>query len=175
MYSICREKSGFRYPSLTQIWRSFWLDFLLSFVVVQSLSHVQLFATTWTAARQTPLCSLLSPRVCSNSCALSWWCHPTTSSFVSSGPQSFPASGSFPMSRLFAAGGQSIRASVLVSVLPMNIQGWFPLRLADLISLLSKWLSRVFSSTTVWKHEFFRAQPSLWSNCHIHTWLLEKP
>ena len=81
---------------------------------------------------------------------------------------------SFPMSRLFIAGGQSIGASALASVLPMNIQDWFPLGLTDLVSLLSKGLSRVFSSTTIWKHRFFRTQPSLWSNCHICTWLLEK-
>ena len=91
----------------------------------------------------------------------------------SSCPQSFPASGSFPVSQLFTSGGKRIRASA--SVLPMNIQDWFPLRLTGLITLLSKGLSRVFSSTTVWKHQFFGAQPSLWSNSHIHTWLLEKP
>ena len=115
---------------------------------------------------------------CSNSCPLSWWCHPTTSSSVvpfSSCLQSFPASGSFLMSWLFSSGDQSIGASALASVLPIYIQDWFPLGLTDLISLLSKGLSRVFSSTTVWKHLFFGAQPSLWSNSHIHTWLLEKP
>ena len=80
---------------------------------------------------------------------------------------------SFPVSQLFTSGGQSIGASA--SVLPMNIQGWFPLGLTGLISLLSKGLSRMFSSTIVWKHQFFAAQPSLWSSCHIHTWLLEKP
>ena len=85
--------------------------------------------------------------------------------------QSFPAIGSFLMSRLFASGSQSIGASA--SVLPMNIQSWFPLRLTGLISLLSKELSRVLSNTTVWKHQFFRSQPSLWSSSHIHTWLLE--
>ena len=104
----------------------------------------------------------LSPRVCSNSCLLSWWCHTTISSSVTrfSCPQSFPASGSFPMSQLFASGGQSIGASALV--LLMNIQGWFPLGLTGLISLLSKGLLRVFSNTTVWKHQSFSTQPSLW-------------
>ena len=87
-------------------------------------------------------------------------------------PQSFPASGSFLMSQLFTSGGQSIGATASSSVLPMNIQCWFPL---GLISLLFKGLSRVFSSTTVRKHQFFGAQPSLWSNSHIHTWLQEKP
>ena len=88
--------------------------------------------------------------------------------------QSFPASGSFPKSQFFTLGGQSIGVSASVSVLPMNIQGWFPLGLTGLISLHSKELSRVFSSTTVWKHQFFNAQPSL-SNSHIRKWLLEKP
>ena len=85
--------------------------------------------------------------------------------------QSFPASGSFPMSQFFASCGQSIgaSASASASVLPMNIQGWFPLALTDLISLLSKQFSRAFSITTVWKHPFFSAQPYLWSNSHIHT------
>ena len=118
----------------------------------------------------------LSPGVCSNSCPLSWWCHPTISSSAvpfSSCLQSFPASRSFPMSRLFTSDGQSIEASA--SVLPMNTQGWFPLRLISYISLLSKDSSRVFSNTTAQKHQFFSTQPSLWSNSHIHTWLLEKP
>ena len=123
-------------------------------------------------------CPSLSPEVCSNSCPLSWWCHPTISSSVFpffSCPQSLQASGSFPMSWLFTSGGQSIGASASSSVLPTNIQDWFPLGLTGLISLLAKWLSRVFSSITVQKHQFFSTQPSLWSNSHIHTWLLEKP
>ena len=104
------------------------------------------------------------------------WCHPTTSSSVvpfSSCPQSFPALGASPVSQLFALGGQSTGASASASVLPMNIQGWFPLGLIGLISLQFKG-SRVFSSSTIWKHQFFSTQPSLWSNSHIHTWLLEK-
>ena len=92
----------------------------------------------------------------------------------SSCPQSFPASGSFPVSLLFASGGQSIGASASTSVLPMNIHSWFPLGLNGLISLLSKILSRVFSST-VWMDQFSSTQPSLWSNSHICTWLLKKP
>ena len=120
-------------------------------------------------------CPLLSPRVCSNSCPLTWWCHPTISSSVTpfSYPQSFPASGSFPVSQLFTLHGQSTGASA--SILPMNIQGWFPLGLTGLISLQSKGLSRVFSRGTIQKHQFFNTQLSLWSNSHIHTWLLEKP
>ena len=124
-----------------------------------------------------PPCPSPSPGVCSDSGPLSQWCHPTISSSVtpfSSCLQSFPAPGSFPMSWLFTSGGQCIGASTSASVLPINIQGWFPFGLTSLI-LLSKALSRVFSSTTVQKHQFFGAQPSLWSNSHIHTWLLEKP
>ena len=103
---------------------------------------------------------------------------PTISSSVvpfSSCPQSFPASGSFPMSRLFTSGGQSIGASASASVLPMNIQGWFPLGMTGLIFFQSKGLSRAFSSTTIPKHQFFITQPSLWSSFHIHAWLVEKP
>ena len=122
--------------------------------------------------------SSLSPRDCSNSCPLNRWHHSIISSSVtlfSSCLQSFPASGSFQMSQLFASDGLRIGASASTSVLPMNIKGWFPLGLTGLISLQSKGLSRVFSNTTVLKHQFFSAQPSLWSNSHIHTWLLEKP
>ena len=93
----------------------------------------------------------------------------------SSCPQSFPASSSFPMIWLFTSGGQIIGASASASVLPMNIQGWFPLGLTGWISLQSKGLLRVFSITTIWKHQFFSAQPSLWSNSHICIWVLQKP
>ena len=123
-------------------------------------------------------CPSPTPGAYSNSRPSSWWCHPTISSSVvpfSSHLQSFPASGSFPMSQFFTSDGQSIGASASASVLPMNIQDWVPLGLTDWISLQSKGLSRVFSNTTVQKHQFFSAQLSLWSNFHIHTWLLEKP
>ena len=101
----------------------------------------------------------------SRSCPLSWWCHPTISFPVVpfSCLQSFPASGSFPVSQLFPSGGQSIGALASASVLPMNIQGWFPLGSTDLMSLRSKGLKGIFSNTTVWKHQFFSAQLSLWS------------
>ena len=115
--------------------------------------------------------SLTIPGACSNSCPSSWWCHPTISSSVvpfSSCPHSFPASGSFPMSQFFPSGGQSIGASASASVLPMNIQDWSPLGWTGWISLQSKGLSRVFSNTTVQKHQFFRAQLSLWSNSHTY-------
>ena len=109
-------------------------------------------------------CPSPTPVVYSNKCPLSRWCNPTISSFVipfSSCPQSLPASGPFPRSQLFAWGGQSLGISALVSVLPMNIQGWFPLGWTGWISLQSKRLSRVFSNTTVQKHQFFGAQLSL--------------
>ena len=113
----------------------------------------------------------------SNSCPSSRWCHPTISSSVipfSSRLQSFPASGSFPVSQFITSGGQSFGASASASVLPMNIQDWFPLGWTGLI-LQSKGLSRDFSNNTVQKHQFFGAQLSSQSNSHIHTWLLEKP
>ena len=123
-------------------------------------------------------CPLPTSRACANSCPSSWWCYPTISSSVipfSSCLQSFPASGSFPMSQFFTSGGLSIRVSASASVLPMNIQDWSPLGWTGWISLQSKELSRVFSNTTVQKHQFFSAQPSFWSNSPICTWLLEKP
>ena len=122
-------------------------------------------------------CPLPTPGVYSNLCPLSRWCHPTISSSVIpfSHLQSFPASGSFPMSQFFTLGGQSIGVSASASVLPMNNQDWLPLGWTGCISLQSKGLSRVFSNTTVQKHQFFGAQLSLQSNSHIHTWLLEKP
>ena len=125
-----------------------------------------------------PPCPSLSPRVCSNSCPLSRWCHPTISSSIipfDSCLQSFPASGPFPMSQLFLSGDQSIGPSASASVLPNNIQGWFPLGLTGFISLQSQGLSRVFSSTTVQKHQFSSTQPFFMSSSHIRTRLLEKP
>ena len=113
------------------------------------------------------LCPLLFLRVCSNSCPLSRWCYLTISSsatLFSFCLQSFPATRSFPMSRLFASGGQSIGASASASVFPITIQGWFPLGLTGLISLQSNELSRVFCRTTIQKHQFFGTQPSLWPN-----------
>ena len=123
-------------------------------------------------------CPSLLPGDYSNPCPLSQWCHPTISSSVvpfSSCPQSFSASGSFLMSQLFTLGGQNIGVSASASILPMNIQNWSPLGWTDLISLQSKGLWRVFSNTTVQKHQFFGAQLSLWSNSHISTCLLKKP
>jgi len=125
-----------------------------------------------------PPCPLPTPGVHSNPCLLSWWCHPAILSSVvpfSSCPQSLPESGSFPMSQLFAWSGQNIGVSASASVPPMNTQDWSPLGWTGWISLQSKGLPRVFSNTTVQKHQFFSTQLSSQSNSHIHTWPLEKP
>ena len=138
---------------------SWWVVGYCCFVVIK------LCPTLWDRL----LCPSPSPGACSNSSPLSQWCHPTILSSVipfSSHLQSFPASGSFLMSRLYASGGQRIGASISASVLPMNIEDRFPLGLTGLISLQSKWLSRVFSSTTIQKHQSFSAQPSLWIDSH---------
>ena len=126
----------------------------------------------------TPPCPSPIPWVHPNSCPLIQWCHPTISSSVipfSSCPQSLPVSESFPMSQLFTWGGQSTGVLALASVLPKNTQDWSPLEWTGWISLQSKGLSRVFSNTTVQKHQFFGVQLSSQSNFHIHTWPLEKP
>ena len=137
-------------------------------VFVQSLNRVRLFVTPWTAKLQAPLSSTISQSLF-NFMSIESVMLLTASS--SSAPffyclQFFPASGSFPM--LFASGSQSIGASALATVLPVNIHGWFPLGLTCLISVQYKGLSRVFSSTTIQKHEFFSYQPSLWSLTSIH-------
>ena len=136
-----------------------WRSQIISgqFSSVQLLSHVWLFSTRGLQHTRPP-CPSPTPRVCSNSYPLSPWCHPTISSSpipFSSHLQSFPASLCFPMSLFFASGGQSVGVSVSASVLPMNIQGWFPLRWTGWISLQSKGLSRIFSNTTVQKHLLF--------------------
>ena len=118
------------------------------------------------------------PRVYQNSCPMSRWCHQTISSSVvsfSSCPQSFPLSGTFQISQLFTSGGQSIGVPASTSVLPMNIQDWSPLGCTGWTTFQSKGLSRVFSNTTVQKHQFFGVQLSSLSNSHIHTWPLEIP
>ena len=153
-----------------------FLNASYSFSSVQSLSHVRLFATPQTAARQASL-SITNTDIHSNPWPSSRWCHPAISSSVvpfSSCPQSFPASRSFQMSQLFASSGQSIGVSASASVLPMNVQDWSPLGWAGWISLQSKGLSRVFFNTIVQKHQLFCAQLYLWSNSHIQTWPLEK-
>ena len=125
-----------------------------------------------------PPCPSLTPGVYSNPCPLSQWCHSTISSSVIpffSCLQFLPVSGSFPMSQFFTSGSQSIGASASPSVLLMNIRDLISFSIDWFDLLQYKGLSRVFSNTTVQKHQFFSAQPSLWSNSHIHTWLLEKP
>ena len=147
------------------------------FSSLQLLSCVWLFVTPWISACQAS-CPSPTPGVYPNSCPSSRWCYPAISSSVvpfSSCPQSLPASGSFLMSQLFTWGGQIIGVSASASVLPMNTQDWSPLGWTVWISLQSNGLSRVFSNTTVQKHQFFNAQLSSQSNSHIHTWPLEKP
>ena len=125
-----------------------------------------------------PPCPSPSPRVCPSSCSLHLWCRSAVSSsdaLFSFCPRPFPASGCFPMSWLFASGDQNTRALASASVLPVNNQGWSPLRLTGLISLLSKGLSGVFSSTTVQRHQFFGVLPSLRSSFHNCTWPLGRP
>ena len=137
-----------------------------SFLVVQSPSCIQLFGTPWTAAHQVSL-SITSPRVCPRLCSLHRRCHPANSSsdtLFSFCPQSFPALGTSSMSRLLSSDDQNTGASPLV--LPVNIQGWFPFRLACLISLLSKGLSGIFSNTSVQRHQFFGLLPSFQSSSH---------
>ena len=132
----------------------------VQFSSVQWLSRVWLFATPWTALTRPP-CLSPAPGVYPNSCPSSPWCHPAISSSVvpfSSCPQSFPASGPFQMSQLFTSGGESIRVSASTSVLPVNTQDWSPVGWTGWISLQSKGLTRVFSSTTVQKHQFFTVQ-----------------
>ena len=151
------------------------------------LSKIWWICSCWSVARSCPTlrnpmvqharlpCPSPSLRVCPSSCPLHQWCHPTISTSVTLFfcLWSFSASGSFPMCWLFASGGQSIGASA--SVLPLSIKGWFPLRLTGMISLPSKGLSGVFSSTTVLNCQFFSALPSLWSSSHSHIWLLGRP
>ena len=125
-----------------------------------------------------PPCPSLSPGVCPSSCPLSQWCHLTISSSATSFSfclPYFPASMSFLISQFFTSGGQSTEASASASVPPLNIKDWFPLGLTGLISLLSKGLSRVFSSMTIQNQQFFSTQLSLWPNSHMCKWLLEKP
>ena len=147
---------------------------------IQFSSVAQSCSTLWPHESQhaKPPCPSPAPGVHSDSRPTSPWCHPAISSSVvpfSSCPQSLPASESFQMSQLFTWGGQSTGVSALASFLPKKSQGWSPSEWTGWISLQSKGLSRVFSNTTVQKHQFFGAQPSSQSNSHIHTWLLEKP
>ena len=150
------------------------------FVFTVQFSHSVMSDSLWPHESQhaRPPCPSPTPEDHSNSCPSSRWCHPAISSSVvpfSSCPQSLPGSGSFLMSQLFTWGGQSIAVSASASVLPMNTQDWSPLEWTGWIFLQSKGLSRVFSNTTVQKHQFFSTQLSSQSNSHIHTWALQKP
>ena len=159
-------------------WESKILSTLLFSSVQLSPSVVSESLQPHESQHTRPPCPSPIPGVYPNSCPSSWWCHPAISSSVipfSSWPQSLPASGSFPISQPFAWGGQSIGVSASASVLPKNTQDWSPLGWTGWISFQSKGLSRVFSNTTVQKHQFFGAQLSSQSNSHIHTWPQEKP
>ena len=164
-----------KYSSLSSLW--LWLNFaMMKIFQIRSdqISRSVVFDSLWPHESQhaRPPCPSPTPGVHSDSCPLSQWCHPDISSSVvpfSSCPQSLPASESFPMSQLFTWGGQSTGVSALASVLPKKSQGWSPSEWTGWISLQSEGLSRVFSNTTVQKHQFFSAQPSSQSNSHIHT------
>ena len=150
--------------------------FIVTISSVQFSRSVVSFLWPHESQHARPPCPLPTAGVHPNLCPLSQWCHPAISSSIvpfSSCPQTLPASGSFPMSQIFAWGGQSIGVSALASVLPRNTRDWSPLGWTGWISLQSKGLSRVFSNTTVQKHQFFSTQLSSQSNSHIHTWPLE--
>ena len=164
------------------LWLEVWkiLHFCVLHLLSVQFSRSVMFDSLWPYVLQYARlpCPSPAPGAYLNSCPLSQWCHPTISTSVI---PFFPAvnlsqhQGSFPMSQFFVSGGQNIGVSASASILPINIQDWFPLGWTDWISLQSKGLSRVFSNTTVQKHQFFSAQLSSQSNSHIHTWLLEKP
>ena len=161
-------------------YQSKWHGFEFSLWGLQFSSVSQSCPTLWPHESQhaRTFCPSPTPGIHPSSCSSSRWCHPAISSSVfpvSSYPQSLPASESFPMSQLFTSGAQSIGVSALASALPKNTQHWSPFEWTGWISLQSKGLSRVFSNTTVQKHQFFGAQLSSWSNSHIHSWSLEKP
>ena len=166
LLSICVSPNS--HIQLTMCWSS-WIFILVQFshsVVSNSLQPHE-------PQHARPPCPSPTPGVYPNSCPLSWWCHPTISFSVidfTSCLQSFPTLGSFPMSQLFASDGQNIGVSALASFLPKNIQDWPPLEWTGWITLQSMGLSRVFSNTTIQKHQFFGAQLSSQSNSHIHTW-----
>ena len=161
------------------IWRWYDITYRKPFNSVQFSHSVEYDSLQLHKSQHArPPCPSPTPRVYPNSCPSSPWCHPAISSSVvpfSSCPQSLPASGSFPMSQLFAWGGQSTGVSASASALPMNTQDWSPLGWTGWTSLQPKGLSKVFSNTIVKKHQFFGAQLSSQSNSRIHTWPQEKP
>ena len=165
-------------PSTKELVGKIWYVYTMEHLVQFNRSVVSDSLRPHEPQHTRPPCPSPAPRVHPNPCPLSQWCHSTISSSVipySSCPQSFPASGSFQISQLFASGSQRIGVSASTLVLPMNTQDRSPLGWTGWISLQSKGISIVFSNTTVQKHQFFGAQLSLQSNSHIHTWPLEKP
>ena len=165
---------------LHQFYKSFLNNYFKSMFGSIQFSHSVMsdFLRAHGMQHARPPCPSPTLGAYSNSCPSSWWYHPTISSSIvpfSSCLQSFRESGSFQMSQFFTLGSQSIGVPASASILPMNIQDWFPSGWTGWISLQSKGLSRVFSNITVQKHQFFSAQLSLWSNSHILTWPLEKP
>ena len=162
-----------------------WLPLIYKFTFVWIFSSVQFSRSVLSDSLRThelqharPPCPSPTPGVHANSCPSSPWCHPAISSSIvpfSTYPQTLPASESFPMRQLFTWSGQSTGVSALASFLPKNTQDWSPLEWTGWISLQSKGLSRVFSNTTIQKHQLFSPQLSSQSNSHIHTWPLEKP
>ena len=184
MNSLRRTFPEAAFPCITHNWaysarcfKTGWEDQHRQFSSVQSLSHIWLFVTPWTAARQASL-SITNSKSLLKLMSIELIMpsnHLILCRSLLLPPSSFPASGSFQMSQCFTSGGQNIGVSALASILPMNIQDWFPLGWTGWIYLQTKGLSRIFSNTTVQKHQFFGTQLSLQSNSHIHTWLLEKP
>ena len=173
-----QPKNRIKYLQIRYLIKDLYLEYIKKASVQFSHSVMSHSLQPHEPQHTRPPCPSPTPRVHPNPCPSSRWCHPTISSSVvpfSSCPQSFPASGFFQMSQLFASGGQSIGVSASTSVLPMNTQDWSLLGWTGWVFLQSKGFSRVFSNTTVQKYQFFSAQLSLLSNCHIHTWPLEKP
>ena len=179
-FPLCFRLNTFSYIYWQSRYPFIWRNYSCSSFRTDQISHSVLSDSLRPHESQhaRPPCPSPTPRVHSDSSPLSQWCHPAISSSVvpfSFCPQSLPVLEYFPMSQLFAWGGQSTGVSALASFLPKKSQGWSPSEWTGCISLQSKGLSRVFSNTTVQKHQFFGAQPSSQSNSHIHTWPLEKP
>ena len=177
LFTTARTWKQPRCPLADEWIRNLWYIYTMEYSVQFSRSVMSNSLRPPESQHTRPPCPSPTPRVYPNSCSLSRWCHQAISSSVipfSSCPQSLPASESFPMSQLFIWSGQSTGVSASASFLPKKSQGWSPSEWTDWISLQSKGLSRVFSNTTVQKHQFFGSQPSSQSKSHIHTWPQEK-
>ena len=178
LYAVFSRRQNVRIFFIVSWFSRIFPQFVIPLLLYSNLNKYDVVVQSLKSCSPTGFPSSPSPRVCSNSCPLSRWYHPTISSSVMpffSCLQSCPESGSFPVSLFFTSGGQSIRVSASASFLPKKIQGWSLSEWTGWISLQSKGLSRVFSNTTVQKHRFFSTQPSSQSNSHIHSWPLEKP